>query len=83
MKELDFYDEFIEYLDWRLESGEISKGKLALLKISRSEYDKFIHKLETNENFNKKVIRILTTESRDKKINEVISNDVTDIDDFF
>ena len=66
MKKLEFYEEYIQYLNWRLEIGEISKGKLALLKISKSEYDKFIDKLETNEKFNKKIISIITREKRDK-----------------
>jgi hypothetical protein len=81
MKKLEFYEEYIQYLNWRLEIGEISKGKLALLKISKSEYDKFIDKLETNEKFNKKIISIITREKRDKIITDVISDN--EIDDFF
>jgi nitrate/TMAO reductase-like tetraheme cytochrome c subunit len=81
MKNLEFYEEYIQYLNWRLESGEISKGKLSLLKISKSEYDKFIDKLETNEKFNKKIISIITREKRDKIITDVISDN--EIDDFF
>ena len=81
MKELEFYPEYIEYLNWRLETKQISKGKFSLLKISKSEYDKFINKLETNENFNKKIISIITSEKRDKVITGVISDN--EIDDFF
>ena len=81
MKKLEFYEEYIQYLNSRLEKGEISKGKLALLKISKSEYDKFIDKLETNEKFNKKIISIITREKRDKIITDVISDN--EIDDFF
>lgn len=81
MKELEFYTEYIEYLNWRLENKQISKGKLSLLKISKSEYDKFIKKLETNEKFNKKIISIITSEKRDKIITDVISDN--EIDDFF
>lgn len=81
MKDLDFYEEYTEYLNCRLENNEINKGKLSLLKISRSEYDRFIKKLKTNEKFNKKIISILTTEKRDKLITDVISDDK--IDDFF
>ena len=81
MKELEFYPEYIEYLNWRLETKQISKGKFSLLKISKSEYDKFINKLETNENFNKKIISIITSEKRDKVITGIISDN--EIDDFF
>jgi hypothetical protein len=81
MKELEFYAEYIEYLNWRLENKQISKGKLSLLKISKSEYNKFIKKLETNEKFNKKIISIITIEKRDKIITDVISD--KEIDDFF
>lgn len=86
MKELEFYKEYIEYLDWRLNEGQINKGKYALSKISKSSYDTFIKRLENDETFNEKICRILTIESRDKKIDDIIHEEVDEsdeIDDFF
>lgn len=83
MKKLDFYEEYIFYLDWRLSEGQITSGKYSLFKISKSEYDRFIKRLETDELFNEKVINILKSEKRNKKIEKVIDSDFKDIDDIF
>lgn len=83
MKELDFYEEYIYYLDWRLNEGQITRGKYSLFKISKSEYDKFINRLETDENFNEKFINILKSEKRNEKIEKVIDSGFKDIDDIF
>lgn len=90
MKELDFYEEYIFYLDWRLSEGQITKGKYSLFKISKSEYDKFIKRLETDESFNNKFVKILQTELRNDKIDSLIQEEVSEeskkedkSDDFF
>lgn len=88
MKNLEFYEEYLIYLDWRLNEGKINKGKYSLFKISKSEYDKFIKRLESDETFNKKIVEIIRSESRDKKIVEIIEEDTSTersekIDDFF
>lgn len=75
MKELDFYEEYIFYLDWRLNEGKITRGKYSLFKISKSEYDKFIKRLETDENFNEKFIKLLQSEKRDEKIESIINDE--------
>jgi hypothetical protein len=81
MKELDFYEEYTIYLDWRLNENQITKGKYSLFKISKTEYDRFIKRLETDEAFNNKFIKILQSEKRDEKIDHLISDDLSD--DFF
>lgn len=97
MKELEFYEEYIIYLDWRLTENQITRGKYSLFKISKTEYDRFIKRLETDEAFNNKFVKILQSEKRDEKIDSLISDDSSDeffkdlenigydkkIDDFF
>jgi hypothetical protein len=82
MKKLDFYEEYIFYLDWRLNEGQITRGKHSLFKISKSEYDKFIKRLESDEKFNEKFVKLLQTEKRDQKINSVINREPV-FDEFF
>jgi nitrate/TMAO reductase-like tetraheme cytochrome c subunit len=84
MKELEFYEEYIFYLDWRLSEKQITKGKYSLFKISKSEYDKFIKRLENDEKFNEKFVKLLQAEKRDEKIDSLISDDVfDDLDELF
>lgn len=93
MKDLEFYEEYLLYLNWRLNENQINKGKFSLLKISKSEYDKFIKRLETDETFNKKIVEMIRAENRDKKLEEIIEEDLFEdsknmdssqkLDDFF
>lgn len=87
MKNLEFYEEYLIYLDWRLEEKKINKGKYSLLKISKSEYDKFIKRLESDETFNQKIVEIIRAENREKRIVEIIEEVPTEssekLDDFF
>jgi hypothetical protein len=75
IKNDDFYSEYLTYLDWRLNEGQISKGKRSLLKMSKTSFDDFKKKLETDEHFNNKVIQICKSEIRDKKIDEILLED--------
>jgi len=81
IKDDDFYPEYLTYLDWRLNEGQINKGKWSLLKMSKTSFDNFKKKLEIDENFNNKVIQICKLEIRDKKIDEIIESKSDD--DFF
>lgn len=81
IKDDDFYPEYLTYLDWRLNEGQINKGKWSLLKMSKTSFDNFKKKLEIDENFNNKVIQICKLEIRDKKIDELIEGKSDD--DFF
>jgi hypothetical protein len=83
MKKSEFYEEYLVYLDWRLNEGQITRGKYSLFKISKNEYDKFIKRLENDGNFNDKFIKILKSENRDKKIDDIIDSDFKKIDDIF
>jgi len=69
--------------DRRIYRGQITKGKYSLFKISKSEYDKFIKRLEDDKNFNDKFFKILKSENRDKKIDGIIDSDFKKIDDIF
>lgn len=81
MKDLEFYEEYLQYLNWRLDEKQINKGKFSLLKISKSEYDKFIKRLEIDETFNKKIVEMIRAENRDKKLENIIENDESIIED--
>lgn len=82
MKDLEFYEEYLQYLNWRLYEKQINKGKHSLLKISKSEYDKFIKRLEMDETFNKKIVEMIRAENRDKKLEDIIEkNDESIIED--
>lgn len=84
IKDDDFYPEYLTYLDWRLNEGQINKGKWSLLKMSKTSFDDFKKKLETDEHFNNKIIQICKLEIRDKKIDEVLSEETIEpMDDFF
>jgi hypothetical protein len=82
MKDLEFYEEYLQYLNWRLDEKQINKGKYSLLKISKSEYEKFIKRLEIDETFNKKIVEMIRAENRDKKLEDIIEkNDESIIED--
>jgi flagellar motor component MotA len=94
MKKLEFYEEYLIYLNWRLDENQINKGKFSLLKISKSEYDKFIRRLEIDETFNKKIVEMVISGNRDRKLEEIIEEEILledsknidiskKIDDFF
>ena len=84
IKDDDFYPEYLTYLDWRLNEGQINKGKWSLLKMSKTSFDDFKKKLETDEHFNSKIIQVCKSETRDKKIDDVLEdNIIPDLDDFF
>ena len=72
MKDLEFYEEYLQYLNWRLYEKQINRGKYSLLRISKSEYDKFIKRLEIDETFNKKIVEMIRAENRDKKLENII-----------
>lgn len=71
MKNEELYQEYLIYLDWRLNESQINKGKWSLLKMSRSAFEDFKKKLETDETFNSKVIEIMKATNRDKKIDDI------------
>lgn len=82
MKDLEFYEEYLQYLNWRLDEKQINRGKYSLLRISKSEYDKFIKRLEIDETFNKKIVEMIRAENRDKKLEDIIEkNDESIIED--
>ena len=71
MKNEELYQEYVTYLDCRLNQSQISRGKWSLLKISRQSFEDFKLKLENDETFNDKIIEIMKTEIRDQKIEDI------------
>lgn len=74
MKNDEFYKEYITYLEWRFSKNQINKGKLSLLKMSKQSFDDFKSKLERDEVFNEKIIEIMKSEIRDKKIDDIFDD---------
>lgn len=74
MKNDELYLEYKTYLDWRLEKTQISKGKYALLKMSRQSFEDFKNRLENDETFNDMIIEIMKIEIRDKKIDDIFDD---------
>jgi hypothetical protein len=62
------------YLNWRLETGQISKGKFALHKISEDSFNQFQSQFTNDELFCEKVIKINTLIERDKKIDDIFDD---------
>lgn len=75
------YKEYLLYLDNRLNEGEIKRGKYSLLKISKQSFDEFIYKLENDEKFNDKIVKMVRVDQRDKNIDDIINSEK--IDDIF
>ena len=74
MKNEELYQEYITYLDWRLNESQINKGKWSLLKISRQSFDNFKNRLDNDETFNDMIIELTKTEIRDKKIDDIFDD---------
>lgn len=86
MKDLEHYEDYIDYLNWQLTEKKINKGEFALLKISKSNYNIFMKDIDNKLN------NVLKSYKRDVKIEKVIEEieepeisdiDFDEIDDFF
>jgi hypothetical protein len=65
------YTEYLVYLDWRCEMGWISKNKHSLLKLSKSEYDNFLLRMD-NDDFRDHIKRMSISINRNNKIDEIL-----------
>lgn len=74
MKNDELYPFYLVYLDIRLSGLKISNGSYSLLKISRSSFEDFKYKFENDELFSEKIIKIKTSEIRDKKIDDLFDD---------
>lgn len=74
MKNDEIYPYYIDYLNDRLNEGKISKGSLALLKMSNSSFEDFKYRFENDELFSSKVIELHKSEVRDKKIDDIFDD---------
>jgi hypothetical protein len=74
MKEDELYIDYLNYLDWRLNESQISKGKYSLLKISESSFNQFKNSFENDEHFRNKIVKIKISEIRDKKIDDIFDD---------
>ena len=74
MKEETLYQDYLNYLEWRLKEGQINKGKYSLMKISNTGYVDFKKTFENEEHFRQKVLKIKISEIRDKKIDYIFDD---------
>lgn len=74
MKNDPLYPYYLAYLNNRLFEGDISKGSMSLLKISKTSFDGFKYRFEKDELFNERVIKLHTAHSRDKKIDDILDD---------
>jgi hypothetical protein len=74
MKNDELYPFYLVYLDIRLSGLKISNGSYSLLKMSRSSFEDFKYKFENDELFSEKIIKIKTSEIRDKKIDDLFDD---------
>lgn len=74
MKNEELYPEYLTYLDNRLLEERISKGQYSLLKMCRTTFDRFIKRLDKDEDFQKSVLELHKSETRDKKIDDIFDD---------
>ena len=74
MKKDDLYQDYLNYLDFRLKENQINKGKYSLLKISSNGFEEFKKMFENDELFRQKVLKIKISEIRDKKIDDIFDD---------
>jgi hypothetical protein len=74
MKNDDLYQDYLNYLDFRLKENQINKGKYSLLKISNNGFEEFKKMFENDEPFRQKVLKIKISEIRDKKIDDIFDD---------
>ena len=74
MKKDDLYQDYLNYLDFRLKENQINKGKYSLLKISSNGFEEFKKMFENDEPFRQKVLKIKISEIRDKKIDDIFDD---------
>ena len=74
MKNDDLYQDYLNYLDFRLKENQINKGKYSLLKISNNGFEEFKKMFESDEPFRQKVLKIKISEIRDKKIDYIFDD---------
>ena len=74
MKNDKIYPYYLTYLTSRLNEGKISNGSFSLLKMSGDSFEDFKFKYENDETFSKKVIKMHTSETRDKKIDDIFDD---------
>ncbi len=68
------YPYYLTYLNSRLLEGKITKGSFSLLKMSSKTFDDFKYRFENDELFNRRVIELHKSETRDKKIDDLFDD---------
>lgn len=74
MKEDKLYEDYLSYLNYRLNEAEITKGKYSLLKISSESFSSFKFRFENEEHFREKILKIKVSKIRDEKIDDIFDD---------
>ena len=73
------YKTFTKYLEYKRHKNSLSEGEFKLLKISESYFNDFKTKYEEKEEFKSFVDKIIKSQFRDEKINQILD----ETDNFF
>jgi hypothetical protein len=79
MKNHRLYNIFTKYLEYKKFKSSLSEGELKLLKISESYFNEFKTKYEEKEEFKSFIDKIIKSQFRDEKINQILD----ETDNFF
>lgn len=78
MKNDIIYPMYLSYLETKLNTNvfgkQISKAQYSFFKISNSYFLEFKDRFEEDELFQKKVIKVHASETRDKKIEDIFND---------
>lgn len=71
MKDDEIYPYFVDYLNEKLSSGNINRGKYSLLKMSSQSFQEFKCRFEEDELFRKNISKLRKSEIRNQKIDDI------------
>ena len=68
MKDEPLYSSYLEYLNYRINIGMISRSHYNLLKMSRTTFESFKKRYDEDKTFSDKISEVYKIKNRDKKI---------------
>ena len=74
IKDDNLFKYFINFLDFRLESGSITIGQYELLKISESYFLEYCFRLNNQPKFQLKQLQIYKSKHRDQVLEQLFKN---------
>lgn len=74
MKNDNVFPYYKVYLENRLLDGKLTNGSLKLMLISKSAFEDYKYRFESDDKFNKKQMDLYRLEDRDKKIDNLFDD---------